>query len=185
MGYDAVNTVRSCEAILIPSGVAVTIPADSQVYITQSLGGNYTVNVNGNLARIAAKDADVLGFDKEEALAGVDSVDNDCLADGEIDEEMIWDQLRDCYDPEIPINIVELGLIYECKILSCEQGKSVHILMTLTAPGCGMGDFLVEDIKQKIAMVPNIVSVEVELTFDPPWDQSRMSEMARLATGMY
>jgi probable FeS assembly SUF system protein SufT len=173
---------RDCEAILIPSGTPLLLPKDSVVYITQALGGSYTVNINGNLARIAAKDADALGFEVEtDQFAKNQSPD-----DGSVDEELVWQQLATCYDPEIPVNIVELGLIYDCSITPIEGGGNrVDIIMTLTAPGCGMGQFLAEDVRSKVMAVPNVTEVNVDLTFDPPWDQSMMSEAARLETGLY
>lgn len=173
---------RDCEAILIPSGTPLLLPKNSVVYITQALGGSYTVNINGNLARIAAKDADALGFEVE-----TDQLSrNDASDDGSVDEELIWQQLATCYDPEIPINIVDLGLIYDCAISPVEGGGNrVDIIMTLTAPGCGMGQFLADDVRSKVMTVPNVTKVNVDLTFDPPWDQSMMSEAARLETGLY
>jgi probable FeS assembly SUF system protein SufT len=180
--YQTVTINRDVDAILIPAGTPITLPKDSSVIITQALGGNYTVNINGNLAQIAAQNADALGFDTPEPLRPrPDSEDN-----GVVDEDLVWQQLRTCYDPEIPVNMVELGLIYNCTISKLEtEGNRVDILMTLTAPGCGMGDFLAQDVKQKVAMVPNVTEVNVELTFDPPWNQAMMSEAARLETGMY
>lgn len=173
---------RDCEAILIPSGTPLLLPKDSVVYITQALGGSYTVNINGNLARIAAKDADALGFE----VPADQLANNKSSEDGSVDEELVWQQLATCYDPEIPINIVELGLIYDCSITPLDgSGNRVDIVMTLTAPGCGMGQFLAEDVRSKVMAVPNVTEVNVDLTFDPPWDQSMMSEAARLETGLY
>jgi probable FeS assembly SUF system protein SufT len=180
--YEPVTVPRDCEAILIPSGTPILIRQGTRVYITQALGGTVTVNVNGNLARIAGKDLDALGMESQAGPAGAEA-----SADGSVDEDLVWAQLRTCYDPEIPINIVDLGLIYECDInkLPDEKGNSVNVVMTLTAPGCGMGQFLVEDVKAKLEQVPNVTQVNVELTFDPPWNQDMMSEVARLQTGMY
>ncbi|MHC8440632.1 MAG: putative Fe-S cluster assembly protein SufT [Candidatus Eutrophobiaceae bacterium] len=181
MNNEAIITKRTCDAVLIPIGTPISIPAGSAVTITQALGGSYTVNINGNLARIAPKDADALGFES--------SIEPECpqqtRTDGVVDEECIWEQLRTCYDPEIPVNIVDLGLVYKCDIHTREGRNHVNIIMTLTAPGCGMGDFLAEDARQKVAQVPNVDSVHVELSFDPPWSQEMMSEAARLATGLY
>jgi probable FeS assembly SUF system protein SufT len=171
---------RDCDAVLIPAGMAIKLPTGSVVLITQALGGNYTVNVNGNLAQVAARDADALGFEKQ--AAGPISAGTD---DGAVDESLLWDQMRTCYDPEIPINIVDLGLIYDCRVTSLDGGGNrVDVLMTLTAPGCGMGEFLAQDVRSKLAMVPNVTEVNVNLTFDPPWSHDRMSEAARLETGM-
>lgn len=179
---EAITLERDCEAALIPTGTPVMIPEGSVVYITQALGGSYTINVNGNLARIADRDADALGF---EVNPQQEIINKELTGDGTVDEDEIWDQLRTCYDPEIPINIVELGLIYECIINKTESGNEVNIIMTLTAPGCGMGQFLADDVKNKVAGVDNVTAVNVELTFDPPWSQDMMSEAARLQTGMY
>ena len=173
---------RDVDAILIPVGEQITIPEGSEVVITQSLGGNYTVNINGNLAQIAAQNADALGFE----IADTIDVKQHNEENGEVDEDLIWQQMRTCYDPEIPVNMVDLGLIYNCSVIKLEGGGNrVDILMTLTAPGCGMGDFLSADVKQKVATVPNVTEVNVEVTFDPPWNQAMMSEAAKLETGMY
>ncbi len=180
---EPITVNRDVTAILIPAGAPITIPEGSVVFVTQALGGNYTVNINGNLAQVSSMNADALGFEVPESplkerQSGVDD-------GGEVDEELIWEQLKTCYDPEIPINMVDLGLIYDCKITPLDDGGNrVDILMTLTAPGCGMGDFLAEDVRQKVAMVPNVTEVNVEMTFDPPWSAEMMSESARLETGL-
>ncbi|MFO1435576.1 MAG: putative Fe-S cluster assembly protein SufT [Gammaproteobacteria bacterium] len=178
--YTPIALTRDCDAILIPSGTPILIQKDTSVYVTQALGGSVTVNVNGNLARVAGKDLDALGMQPQTALAA------ESRADGAVDEDLVWMQLRTCFDPEIPINIVDLGLVYECNVTPlADKGNRVDVMMTLTAPGCGMGEFLVQDVKEKIAQVPNVTEVNVELTFDPPWNQNMMSEAARLQTGMY
>ena len=165
-----ISLSRDCEAVLIPIGTPVILPEGSVVLVTQALGGSYTVNINGNLARIDAGDADALGF----------------AVEGLVDEALVWAQLQTCYDPEIPINIVDLGLIYECNITPLgADGNHVDIVMTLTAVGCGMGEFLAEDVRRKVLTVPNVTRVAVQLTFDPPWSQEMMSDAARLETGMY
>lgn len=174
---------RTCDAVLIPDGTPIRLEQGSIVYVTQALGGSYTVNINGNLARIGNNDADVLGFEIEQNSEP--EFDNQQSSDGVVDEGLVWEQLRTCYDPEIPINIVELGLIYNCSIKPLASGSLVEITMTLTAPGCGMGEFLAEDVRNKISRLPNVIQVNVELTFDPPWDQTMMSEAARLQTGLY
>ena len=178
---EPVTVARDCDAILIPAGTHITVPAGSLVFITQALGGNYTVNVNGNLAQVGASDADALGFDVEmPAVAQVTDT-----ASGPVQEELLWEQMRTCYDPEIPINIVDLGLVYECKVTPlADTGHRVDVRMTLTAPGCGMGQFLAEDVRSKLMQVPNVSEVNVDLTFDPPWSQDMMTEAARLETGM-
>lgn len=172
---------RDCDAVLIPAGMSITLRKGSEVFITQALGGNYTVNINGNLAQVSARDADALGFD-----VGAPDAKERNAGNGGVDEDLLWDQMRTCYDPEIPINIVDLGLIYDCKILPLEGGgHRVNVVMTLTAPGCGMGQFLAEDVRSKLEQVPNVSEVNVELTFDPPWNQEMMSEAARLETGLF
>ncbi|MBS0575814.1 MAG: putative Fe-S cluster assembly protein SufT [Proteobacteria bacterium] len=171
---------RDCAAVLVPQGDKVTLPAGSIGYISQALGGSYTVYIEGNLFRIAGADADALG--KEPVTAPElppDASDEDV-------EKLVWQQLRTCFDPEIPINIVDLGLVYECTLSHRDDGKrDVRVRMTLTAPGCGMGDILVSDVTAKLEGVPTIGQTDIGLVFDPPWNQSMMSESARLETGMY
>ena len=163
---------------MVPAGVPVTLRADKTGFITQALGGSFTVYIEGNLFRVAGRDADALG---QEVLSGPelppDATDEDV-------KNLVWEQMRSCYDPEIPINIVELGLIYECEITHEGDERIATIKMTLTAPGCGMGEVLVQDVKDKVEVIPTIKRADVELVFDPPWNQSMMSEAARLQTGM-
>lgn len=179
---EPVTLNRDCEAVLIPDGTPINLTEGTAVYVTQALGGSVTVNVNGNLARIPPHNVDAIGLE-------VESMPIDDAApsgDGSVDESLVWDQLRTCYDPEIPINIVELGLIYRCEVLAADGGGHiVDIDMTLTAPGCGMGPFLVDDVQHKIAQVPNVSEVKVELVFDPIWNPEMMSDAARLETGLY
>ncbi len=170
---------RDVSAVIIPAGMSVTLRKSTNGYITQGLGGNFTVYVDGSLFRIDGKDADALGKDpvKPPEVPG-DISDEDF-------EQIIWQQLKTCYDPEIPVDIVELGLIYRVEISHPEDGvRNVEVDMTLTAPGCGMGDILIEDVRQKVAIVPTVESVQVELVFDPPWNHMMMSDEARLQTGM-
>ncbi len=165
---------------MIPSGDAVTMPAGTVGYITQSLGGSFTVFVDGNLFRIAGVDADAIGREPVMPPGLPDDATDDDV------EQLLWDQLKTCYDPEIPVNIVDLGLVYHCDMSVNEAGeREVSVQMTLTAPGCGMGDILVDDVKSKLELIPTISRVHVELTFDPPWNQSMMSDVARLETGMF
>ncbi len=171
---------RDVRAVMVPAGAEVTLKAGQAGYITQALGGSFTVYVDGNLLRIAGEDADALG---KEIVKPVElpphATDGDVL-------EAVWNQLRTCYDPEIPINIVDLGLVYECQVKPAGDGtRTVEVKMTLTAPGCGMGDILVDDAKDKIERIPTVGEAKVELVFDPPWNQSMMSEAARLQTGMF
>ena len=177
-----IELTRDCPAVLIPEGSNVTLDAGTQVFVTQALGGAVTVNVNGNLARIAAADVDALGME----AAALPADHAAAAADGSVDADLIWEQLSTCYDPEIPINIVELGLIYRCEVKRDDDGVNrIEIDMTLTAPGCGMGPFLVDDVRSKVLQVPNVDEVDVDLVFDPPWNQDMMSEAARLETGLY
>ncbi len=170
---DSIEVLRECEARLIPTGVSVTIKKGSLVVITQALGNSYTVYVNGNLARVAGIDGDALG------MVILDEPDiNDF--DGTV-EDKIWEVLKTCFDPEIPVNIVDLGLVYECRI---EENGEVKIKMTLTAPGCGMGPTLVGDIEQKIRQIHTVTDIKVDLVFDPPWDRSMMTDVAKLQLGM-
>lgn len=171
---------RDCEVVMIPAGDEVTLPAGTVGYITQSLGGSFTVFVDGNLFRVAGVDADAIG---KEPVMPPSLPENATTEDV---EELIWSQIKTCYDPEIPVNIVELGLIYSCELEINDEGeRHVQVRMTLTAPGCGMGDILVEDVRSKILLIPTINSVNVELTFDPPWNHQMMSDVARLETGMF
>ncbi len=170
---------RETEAVLIPAGDSVRLPVGTIGYITQSLGGSFTVYVDGSLFRIAGGDADALG---KEPLPKPELPDDASRKDV---EELVWSQLKTCYDPEIPVNIVDLGLIYSCTLNDADPDhRTVTVTMTLTAPGCGMGEFLVADVRDKLEMIPTIKQADVELVFDPPWNHSMMSEAARLQTGM-
>jgi probable FeS assembly SUF system protein SufT len=176
--FERITLQRDVIGTLIPAGTRVELPEGASARITQALGGSYTVEVEGHLFRIEGKDGDALGQES----AAVPSLAPD--ASEEEIEKAVWAQLATCYDPEIPINIVELGLIYECKLESMEDGgRRARIRMTLTAPGCGMGDVLVADVRSKVLSVPGVREVEVELTFDPPWTREMMSEAAQLQAG--
>ena len=156
------------------------MPAGTVGYITQALGGSFTVFVDGNLFRVAGVDADAIGKEPVMPPSLPEGATEDDV------EKLLWDQMRTVYDPEIPVNIVELGLIYRCEMKTTDSGdREVDVDMTLTAPGCGMGDILVDDVKSKLELVPTITKVNVELTFDPLWNYSMMSEAARLETGMF
>lgn len=171
---------RDCDVVMIPSGDRVAIPAGSVGYITQALGGSFTVFIDGNLFRIAGVDADAIG--KQPVMPP--SLPDDATEDDI--ENLLWEQMKTVYDPEIPVNIVDLGLIYRCEMRLAENGQRVvDVDMTLTAPGCGMGDILVDDVRSKLELVPAISEVNVQLTFDPPWNHNMMSEVARLETGMF
>ena len=176
---EPVRFERDCAAVLVPQGDEVTLPAGTIGYITQSLGGSWTVFVEGNLMRIAGEDADAIGKEQPEPIELSDDAGDEDV------EALVWRQLRTCFDPEIPVNIVELGLVYSAEISHLEDGqRKVDITMTLTAPGCGMGDILVEDVRSKIELIPTVAEADVEMVFDPPWNQTMMSDVARLETGM-
>jgi probable FeS assembly SUF system protein SufT len=176
---EPVTFTRDCPAVLIPAGEQVTLPEGMSGFVTQALGGSFTLYVEGNLFRIAGTDADAIG---KEPLRPPEVPED---ATEEQIEAVVWQQMRTCFDPEIPINIVDLGLIYDCAIEPIETGgRRVKIKMTLTAPGCGMGDILAEDVRQKIEIIPTVQTADVELVFDPPWNQSMMSEEALLEAGL-
>ncbi|MGH8431294.1 MAG: putative Fe-S cluster assembly protein SufT [Solimonas sp.] len=178
--YEPVTLSRDVIGILIPQGTKVELPEGAHGAITQALGGSFTVQVEGHLFRIDGQDADAIG---KEVAKGPDIAAD--ASDAEV-EKAVWEQMRTCFDPEIPVNIVDLGLIYECGLEHLDHGqRRARIRMTLTAPGCGMGDILVTDVKTKVGAVPTIAETDVELVFDPPWDQSMMSEEARLQVGMF
>ena len=179
---EPVRFERDCTAVLVPQGDVVTLPAGSVGYITQSLGGSYTVFVEGNLFRVAGQDGDAIGKEPTEPLALPEGADDEAV------EQMVWQQLRTCFDPEIPINVVDLGLVYEATVHphSEQPGqRKVEVRMTLTAPGCGMGEILVADVRDKLELIPTVAEADVELVFDPPWNRNFMSEAARLETGMF
>lgn len=166
---------RECHAVRIPEGTAAVLSTGTRVRITQALGGSYTVATErGYLFRIGAQDADALGKTPAEILL-------ETAGDGL--EERVWAVLRTCYDPEIPINIADLGLIYSCELP--DEGRRVEIKMTLTAPGCGMGPVLAQEVKERVGSLPGVGEVDVEIVFDPPWDQNMMSEAARLELGLF
>ncbi|MCB2388281.1 MULTISPECIES: putative Fe-S cluster assembly protein SufT [Oceanospirillaceae] len=164
----------TCPARMVPSGTPTTIPAGSFVTINQALGGNYTVTLNGNMLRVDGTDAAALGLEAEE-------IEFEQRSDGLVHEDQIRQALRTIYDPEIPINLLDLGLIYGIDI----DNKAVKIRMTLTAPTCGMGPVLISDVKYRVAKVPNVERVEVELVFDPPWSRDMMTEEAQLEAGLF
>ncbi|HUX73722.1 MAG TPA: putative Fe-S cluster assembly protein SufT [Steroidobacteraceae bacterium] len=169
---------REVKAIAIPAGAEVNLKIGAVGYITQALGGSFTVYVDGNLFRIAGADADAIGMSAAQPPEVPPGASEEDI------KKVVWQQLRTCYDPEIPVNIVDLGLIYECDVQNDADGRSVDIKMTLTAPGCGMGEVLVQDVRDKVQIVPTVVRANVELVFDPPWNHTMMSEEARLQTGM-
>lgn len=173
---------RDVLAVAIPAGTSVTLPKDSVVRIMQSLGGSYTVRGDFIMARIAAADADALGL---EPGAPSSPSAADVPPAGPVDEEAIWAQIRTCYDPEIPVNIVDLGLVYDCHVAPLPAGGNrVEVKMTLTAPGCGMGPMIASDVESKIRSVPGVSDVSVEVVWDPPWHQAMMTDAAKLELGL-
>ena len=178
-GDDIVILNRDVDALLIPSGARIYLQRGTEVTITQSLGGSFTVNIYGNLARVDAKDADALGKPITEKIPET-ALENLSI------EELIWSQLKTCYDPEIPVNIVDLGLIYESEVIEkSEKQFQVTIKMTLTAPGCGMGPSIAAEVKAKVESVPYVQDAVIELVFDPPWNHGMMSDEAKLELGMF
>jgi probable FeS assembly SUF system protein SufT len=176
---EPITLSRACEVIEIPSGVHVILPADSVVRIMQSLGSGYTVATDrGYMCRVDAKDADALG------LANEVGAQPPAVQELVFSERMVWDELKTVYDPEIPVNIVDLGLVYSCVIAPLEQGGNrVHIKMSMTAPGCGMGNVLKADVESKVSRLPSVKEVHVEVVFDPPWRPGLMSDAAKLHLG--
>jgi probable FeS assembly SUF system protein SufT len=171
---------RDVKAVMVPAGIEIELKSGQSGFITQALGGSFTLYMEGNLFRLAGSEADAIGKEVVKAPElPPNATEDDVLA-------LAWEQLRTCYDPEIPINIVDLGLIYECTVSALPDGqRTINVRLTLTAPGCGMGDVLVQDIKQKLEIIPTVAVANVELVFDPPWNQSMMTEAARLQTGMF
>ena len=170
---------RDVEAVMVPGGQPITLKLGLAGYITQALGGSFTLYVEGNLYRLAGDQADAIG---KQLVRPPQLPPN---ATEEDVRELAWQQMRSCFDPEIPINIVDLGLVYECEVAAAaDQARDIRVTMTLTAPGCGMGEVLVQDVREKVQLVPTVSHADVELVFDPPWNQTMMSDEARLQTGM-
>jgi probable FeS assembly SUF system protein SufT len=177
---EPITLTRDVEAAIIPIGSKVTLQKGEQAHITQSLGGSYTVIVNGNMFRIEGKDADALGLEASAAPVSTGKP----VAQEELEKE-IWNQLKTCYDPEIPVNVVDLGLIYDCHLNSLAPSSyRVEVKMTLTAPGCGMGPMLAQDVQNKLLGLEGVDDVAVELVWDPPWNQAMMTEAAKLQLGL-
>ena len=172
-----ITVSRNCDATMIPAGEKIILIEGTHVRITQSLGGNFTVLVSGNLVKVSGDDADALGLE------------NEIIKDAKIPsrlatEDDIWEAMKQCFDPEIPVNIVDLGLIYDLKVSGKKDKKNIHVKMTLTAPGCGMGPSIAQDVETRVSALNGINSVDVELVWDPQWDRDMMSEEAKLQLGM-
>src|SRR5579884_559611 len=176
---------RDVEASVVPVGTKVTLQAGNEAYITQSLGGTYTVIVNGNMFRIDGKDADALGLEAT-AAKPVSATPAAPMTHEQVEKE-VWAQMRTCYDPEIPVNIVDLGLVYDCKIEpipGAQDSYRVDVKMTLTAPGCGMGPTLQQDVQNKLLCIEAVDDVNVELVWEPQWNQGMLTEAAKLQLGL-
>lgn len=182
---DPIILTRDIEAAVVPVGTRVTLQKGETAYITQSLGGSHTVVVNGNMFRVDGKDADALGLSVEARRTARPT--GRALTKEELEKE-VWDQMRTCYDPEIPVNIVDLGLVYGCELSPMPTGSGAYhaeVKMTLTAPGCGMGDHLRQDVMNKLLCIEEIEEANVELVWEPQWNQGLMTEAARLQLGLY
>lgn len=180
----ALELTRDCPAVQIPAGNVVVLPAGTAVEVTQDLGGTFTVRALGGFFHIAGRDADALG--REAPASAAAAVPAAPATAGPLTEDQVWAALRTCYDPEIPVNIVDLGLVYDCQVtpLADTGTYRVDVKMTLTAPGCGMGPVIQQDAQNKILALENVGEVNVELVWDPPWSQSMMTEAARLELGL-
>ncbi len=179
MHQGEIELSREVDAIQIPSGDTINLPAGSKVMITQSLGGTYTVATEAGLARIPEKDADALGIQASTEESAV----NKAVAEGDL-EGAVWEQLKTVYDPEIPVNIVDLGLVYDCQVSDSDDTTTVDIKMTLTAPGCGMGPTIAADARSRILAIGGIDDARVDLVWDPPWNQDMISEEGKMKLGM-
>ena len=178
---EEVTFSRNADAVMIPSGERVLVPTGAHGTITQSLGGAYTlITDRGLMIRVSGKEVEAIGKTPE----NVPETPQGEAVTAEKLEELVWDQLKTCFDPEIPVNIVDLGLVYLCELEDTDGGKNVKVKMTLTAPGCGMGPVLAHDVKSKLESVPGVKSADVEVVFDPVWDRSMMSDAAKLQLGM-
>ena len=176
-----IKILRDCDSTLIPTGDKITLIKGTLVRVTQALGGDFTLYVNGNLVKLSGKDADAIGREVKDLVSESISINN-----GEYSEELVWEQLKTCFDPEIPVNIVDLGLIYDLsKEGNIKDGYSLNIKMTLTAPGCGMGPSIAQDVDNKVSELPGVNDVLVEIVWEPVWDRSMMSEDAKLKLGMF
>jgi probable FeS assembly SUF system protein SufT len=179
---DEIILKRDCEAVLIPAGSKITLQAGESVVITQNLGGSFTVVIHGNMARIDARDADALGHVTPAAVPAENPAAPETAT---VSEEQVFEKLRTCYDPEIPVNIVDLGLVYDLQIQPLPAGgRRVEIKMTLTAPGCGMGPVLQQDVESKVSSIPGVKEAAVFLVWDPPWSRDMLSETAKLELGL-
>lgn len=180
-----VELKRDCDAIQIPIGNTVTIPAGTPADVTQSLGGSYTIRTAYGLFRISAEDADALGLEPQTQSLKEAVASRPTHSEGPLNQERVWEVLKTCYDPEIPVNIVDLGLVYDLSIQPIASGSHrVAVKMTLTAPGCGMGPTIARDVQEKLLYLPGVEEAEVEVVWDPPWHQSMISPAGRARLGL-
>jgi probable FeS assembly SUF system protein SufT len=179
--HEEITLTREVSAIQIPSGDAVILPVGTPVYITQRLGGTYTVATSQGLARISSSDADALGIMPDEDKRKPETIVR--IVDAPM-EDQVWAQLKTVYDPEIPVDIVNLGLVYDCVLEQIDGKTTVSVKMTLTAPGCGMGPVIAADAQAKVMMIDGIDDARVELVWDPAWNQEMISEEGRMKLGM-
>lgn len=180
-----VTIERDCPAVAVPWGTPATLQAGRIGYISQRLGGTFTVMVDGNLYRVDGKDADALGLDEDDAGGEAEDADDGEPVTAESVEAAAWKQLATCYDPEIPVDIVNLGLVYGCEVSPSLEGRfRIDVRMTLTAPGCGMGTLIADEARQKLEGIRGVDQVSVDLVWDPPWSREMMSEAARLEMGL-
>jgi probable FeS assembly SUF system protein SufT len=183
--HEPVALKRPVEAVLVPSGERATIPAGEWVTVQQALGGQFTaMTLRGGIVRIDGRDADALGEEYvEDAKKALEK--SAVFHQGDVNEEKVWETLGDVYDPELPVSIVELGLVYFVGVEVVEGGAKVTVKMTLTAPGCGIGDVLLEDVRERLRRMPGVREADVQMVFDPPWHSGMMTEAARLTLGFY
>lgn len=180
-GYTEVTLNRDVEVIQIPSGEKFLLTSGTTVVITQSLGGSYTIATDRGLARVTEENADALGLERDPAKPSPAGTPES----GELDEKSVWAQLKTCYDPEIPVNIVDLGLVYDCVISQrSDKGAKVNVKMTLTAPGCGMGPTICAEARSKILAIPGVADADVDLVWDPVWNQGMISEAGKMQLGL-
>jgi probable FeS assembly SUF system protein SufT len=173
----SIDLKRDCSAVQIPAGTVAQLPAGTTVHLTQTLGGSFTVQAPGGLFRIAPQDADALGLESTPAAAPAATSDK-------VDEQLVWDTLRTCFDPEIPVNIVDLGLVYDMKLIQQTGGADVDVKMTLTAPGCGMGPAIAGDAQVKLLNLPGVQDAHVEIVWDPPWHHSMITPAGKQVLGL-
>lgn len=179
--FEHVTVLRDCKAITIPYGETITLKKGDEVVITQALGGSYTLSYHGQLLRVANEDGDALG----KSVITVTAVSAENTIDHQVNLVQIYEQLKTCYDPEIPVNIVELGLIYDVNCYQLIDGRNlVRITMTLTAAGCAMGTVIAEEVKLKCLALANVDQVEVDIVFDPPWSYEMVSDAAKIQLGL-